>query len=78
VFYVTDILQIAEALVGLGYGADPRLANALKVIREKQDARGCYLMEYDYTGKTWVDFGPKKQPNKWVTLRALRLLLKTK
>jgi hypothetical protein len=31
-------------------------------------------MEYDYTGKTWVDFGPKKQPNKWVTLRALRVL----
>lgn len=33
-----------------------------------------WLLEYDYTGKTWVDFGPKKQPNKWVTLRALRVL----
>jgi hypothetical protein len=31
-------------------------------------------MEYDYTGKTWIDFGGKKQPNKWVTLRALRVL----
>ena len=37
-----------------------------------------WLLEYDYTGKTWVDFGLKKQPNKWVTLRALRLLLKIK
>jgi hypothetical protein len=31
-------------------------------------------LEYDYTGKTWVDFGPKKQPNPWVTIRALRVL----
>ncbi len=75
VFYVTDILQIAEALCGLGYGNDPRLANALKLIRAKQDAPGRWLLEYDYTGKTWVDFGPKKQPNKWVALRALRLPL---
>ena len=74
VFYVTDLLQNAQALVALGYGRDPRLRNALKVIREKQDAQGRWLMEYDYTGKTWVDFGGKKQPNKWVTLRALRVL----
>ncbi len=73
-FYVADILQIAEALVGLGYGKDPRLANALKIIRDKRDSQGRWLLEYDYTGKTWVDFGPKKQPNKWVTLRALRVL----
>ena len=76
VFYVTDILQIAEALCGLGYGDDPRLANALKLISVKKDARGRWPLEYDYTGKTWVDFGAKKQPNKWVTLRALRLPLK--
>jgi hypothetical protein len=74
VFYVTDILQIVEALVGLGCGDDGRLANALKLIRDKQDAQGRWLLEYDYSGKTWGDFGPKKQPNKWVTLRALRVL----
>ena len=73
-FYVADILQIAESLIRLGYGKDPRLANTLKLIRDKQDSQGRWLMEYDYTGKTWVDFGPKKQPNKWVTLRALRVL----
>lgn len=31
-------------------------------------------MEYDYTGKTWIDFGKKKQSNEWVTLRALKAL----
>lgn len=74
VFYVTDLLQNVEALVGLGYGKDPRLANALAIIREKQDAQGRWAMEYDYTSKTWGNFGAKKQPNKWVTLRALRVL----
>jgi hypothetical protein len=76
VFYVTDLLQNVEALAGLGYGADPRLANALGIIRDKQDAHGHWLLEYDYTGKTWLDFGAKKQPNKWVTLRALNVLRK--
>jgi hypothetical protein len=74
VFYVTDLLQLAEALVSLGYGTDPHLANTLNIIREKQNEAGRWSLEYDYTGKTWLDFGRKKQPNKWVTLRALRVL----
>jgi hypothetical protein len=74
VFYVTDLLQIVEALVRLGYGKDPRLTNALGIVHEKQDEDGRWKLEYDYSGKTWVDFGEKKQPNKWVTLRALTAL----
>jgi len=33
-------------------------------------------LEYSYAGKTWIDFGEKKQPNKWVTLRAFHILSK--
>jgi len=76
VFYVTDLLQNIEALVGLGYGNDPRLKRSFDIIREKRDNQGRWLLEYDYAGKTWVDFGAKKLPNKWVTLRALRVLRK--
>ena len=75
VFYVTDILQVVEALVLLGYGHDPRLANALELIRSKQDSQGRWALDYDYSGKTWVDFGPKRQPNPWVTIRAMRVLI---
>jgi len=74
VFYISDILQIAEALTGLGYGNDKRLAHTLQIIREKQDESGRWSLEFDYPGKTWLDFGVKKKPNKWVTLRALRVL----
>ena len=74
VFYVTDLLQLVEALVALGYGNDRRLSHALDIVREKQDADGRWPLEYEYTGKTWVNFGEKKQPNKWVTVRAMRVL----
>lgn len=74
IFYITDLLQLTEAMVNLGYGNDKRLANTLDIIRDKQNERGQWLMEYDYTGKTWLNFGKKKRPNEWVTLRALRVL----
>ena len=68
------MLRDRLALAALGYAADPRLSHSLRIVREKQDADGRWALDYDYTGKTWVDFGAKKQPNKWVTFRALRLL----
>jgi hypothetical protein len=77
VFYITDLLQNVEALVRLGYGNDPRISNALTIIRDKQDQNGRWALETDYAGKTWVEFGLKKQPNKWVTLRAAWVLKNT-
>lgn len=74
VFYVTDVLQIVEALAALGFGRDKRLANALALILARQNDQGRWLLEYDYAGKTWGIYGRKKEPNKWVTLRALRVL----
>jgi len=74
VFYVADVLQVVEALARLGYGRDPRLANAIRLVLDKQDAQGRWALEYDYAGKTWFDAGPKRQPNRWVTWRALATL----
>jgi hypothetical protein len=76
VFYIADLLQVAEALVALGYGGDPRLAKTLALIASKADDHGRWPLEYHYHGKMWpgVSFGRKGRPNKWVTLRALRVL----
>jgi hypothetical protein len=76
VFYVTDILQIVEVLTMLGYGQDPRLNNALKLVLSKQDETGCWPLEYSYQGKTWIDWGETGVANKWVTLRVLRVIKK--
>jgi hypothetical protein len=72
----TDILRIAEALTALGYGGDSRLANTLDLIRGKQDENGRWLLDYDFfhNHKMWVKYGSDGIPNKWVTLRALRVL----
>lgn len=72
--YVTDVLQILEVLAALGYGADPRLDNAVDLLLSKQDEHGRWSLEYTYNGKTWVDVEQKAKPSKWVTLRALRVL----
>jgi hypothetical protein len=73
-FYGTDLLQLGEALVGLGYSADPRLANTFKFIADQQDEQGRWKLRHHYNGKTWIDAGKPGAPNKWVTLRALKLL----
>jgi hypothetical protein len=73
-FYVTDVLQTAEALTEAGYGGDPRLASTYDLIQSKRDKAGRWKLEYHYTGKTWVDVEEKGKPSKWVTLRALRVL----
>jgi hypothetical protein len=74
VFYITDLLQIVESLVFLGYGGDPRLKPSLDLILAKQDEQGRWPLEYEYTGKTWGSYGKINEPNKWVTLRVLRML----
>ena len=74
VFYITDLLQLTEALVNLGFGGDPRLTHALTLILEKGGRDQRWALEYHYTGKTWADFGTRGKPNKWVTYRALKVL----
>ncbi|MCJ7694276.1 MAG: hypothetical protein MUO40_02520 [Anaerolineaceae bacterium] len=78
VFYNTDLLQVAEALTAVGYGNDPRLAQTISLIRSKQDAQGRWPLEYDVSKKTWGNYGTLGAPNKWVTLRALRVLKEIK
>ena len=73
-FYVTDLLQLVEAMARLSCGQDPRLANAIHIIQDKRDSTGRWKLEYDYQGKIKVDFGEKNKPSKWVTLRTLRAL----
>jgi hypothetical protein len=74
VFYVTDVLQTAEALSEAGYGGDSRLAATYDLILGKRDGKGRWKMEYAYTGKTWADVEERGKPSKWVTLRAMRVL----
>lgn len=69
----SDLLELLEVLDRLGVGDDPRLEAARAVARSKQDEAGRWPLEHP-PANTWASFGTVGQPNKWVTLRALRTL----
>ena len=75
VFYITDILQVTEALINLGYKKHPKVKKAIEFILEKQNKEGSWNLEYNYKGKTWVNWGETGKPNKWVTYRVLKALI---
>ena len=72
--YVTDVLQVLEALTELGHGGDPRLVAARDWLLGRQDEDGRWRNQYAYNGKTWVDIETQGEPSRWVTLRACRVL----
>lgn len=74
VYYISDLLQVAEALTALGCGSDLRMASLLNLILSKQDEQGRWKLEYRYGPKTWGNYGKAGKPNEWVTLRALRVI----
>ena len=58
-----------------GTPPDPRLAEAIELIRSRQQADGTWLQEHVYPGADWVDQDvPPGEPSKWVTFYATRVL----
>lgn len=54
---------------------DPRLADAVELLRSKADESGRWRLENRHEGPTWNEFGEGEgRPSRWVTLRALRVL----
>jgi hypothetical protein len=72
--YVTDVLQVLEALVEAGAGRDHRLEHAVDWLLEQQDEHGRWANRYAYKGKMVVDIDAPGAPSRWVTLRACRVL----
>jgi len=72
--YVTDVLQVLEALCEAGAAGDPRLGPAIEWLLAQRDDRGRWANRYAYVGKMIVDIDVPGRPSKWVTLRACRVL----
>lgn len=58
-----------------GVAPDPRLADAIAILKSKQDAKGYWLLDWQTPGRVWfhMDDGPGA-PSPWITLKALRVL----
>jgi hypothetical protein len=58
-----------------GTAPDPRLADAIAIVRGKQTADGTWHLDWQLPGAAWfhMDDGPGT-PSAWITLKALRVL----
>jgi len=71
--YQTDILELLDLFAALNRW-DPRLEDALRIIRGKQDADCRWALENTMNGKMQVRIEQKGKPSKWITLKARRVL----
>lgn len=84
--YFYDVLVGLDFLTRLGFGGDRRLKPALKILREKRQRDGSWLLERihpDASGASARPYmkkvrrfalEPANKPSKWITLQALRVL----
>jgi hypothetical protein len=71
--YQTDILEVLDILLNLGY-RDERMQEAVDKVVSKQDELGRWKLENNFNGRFVVDIEEIGKPGKWVTLNALRVL----
>lgn len=74
--YQTDVLEILGILVDLGCH-DARMDEALDAVREKQGKDRRWKMENSFNGKMFEDIEAKGMNSKWITMKALNILLRT-
>jgi hypothetical protein len=70
-----DVLRGLEYFRDLAGPPDPRLDEAIDLLRSKQQADGTWLLENTHRGKVWFALEDGDGlPSRWNTLRALRVL----
>lgn len=70
-----DVLRALDHFRATGKAADPRVDEAVRVLRDKQRADGRWLLENTHPGQAWFDVEDGDgSPSRWNTLRALRVL----
>ncbi len=73
--YQTDVLEIVNVLLDLGY-RDPRMAEAVELVRSKRPQDGRWRLENSYNASLLVPVERKGEASKWITLNALRALMR--
>jgi hypothetical protein len=69
-----DILRALDHFQAVDAPRDPRLSEAIDIIRRRRRNDGRWPLEYSYRGKTHFAIERVGAPSRWNTLRALRVL----
>lgn len=73
-FYGYNILRGLDVLTKLGYVDDERLNDAVKILMEKRQSNGTWILENTPVGRMQTNIETKGNSSKWITLIALRVL----
>ena len=70
-----DVLRGLDFLRSAEVTPDARVAEAVELVKSKQDADGRWRLDVQYPGRMPVETGEVEgQPSRWITLRAVRVL----
>jgi hypothetical protein len=70
-----DVLRGLDYLRAAGVEPDARLEEAIAIVRGRRQEDGRWLLDRRHRNTLYEDVaGPVSEPNRWVTLRALRVL----
>ena len=69
-----DVLRALDYFRKSDSQRDPRLAEAIEVVRAKRQPDGRWLLDHSYPGRVHFDIEEAGQPSRWNTLRAMRVL----
>lgn len=69
-----DILRALDYFRSVGATYDPRMQDALNVLRQKRRKDGTWPLQAKHPGQTHFDMETPGNPSRWNTLRALRVL----
>ena len=69
-----DILRALDYFQAVDAPRDPRLSEAIDIVRSRRHEDGRWSLDYSYKGKTYFQFERLGMPSRWNTLRALRVL----
>jgi hypothetical protein len=70
-----DVLRALDYFRGSGADPEPRMAEAVEVVRSKRQPDGRWLLDRIHAGRVHFDLeDPVGAPSRWNTLRALRVL----
>ncbi len=69
-----DVLRALDYFRRTGAERDERMAEAVDLVRSKQQPDGRWLLDRAHTGRIHFPFEQAGEPSRWNTLRALRVL----
>jgi hypothetical protein len=69
-----DILRALDYFQAVNASRDPRLAEAIEIVRGSQRRDGRWSLQHFYKGKRYFELERLGAPSRWNTLRALRVL----